>query len=107
MRRYAEYALLGLVFVIWIAQGFLPDRGVGIVTGVVIYLISWWMLFLGSLPLKVRGQFEDGEIPEGTEEGAPAEPMLAKKAIWATIGAVVCTAIAGIIVVPLLRYYGA
>ena len=50
MRRIAEYALLGFVFVIWIAQGFLPDRGVGIVTGVVIYLISWWMLFLGLMP---------------------------------------------------------
>lgn len=78
-----------------------------LVGGIVIFCISWWMCLFVVLPIGVRGQFEDGDIPEGTEEGAPAEPMLAKKAIWATIGAVVCTAIAGIIVVPLLRYYGA
>ncbi len=81
MRRIAEYALLGFVFVIWIAQGFLPDRGVGIVTGIVIYLISWWMLFLGSLPLQVRGQFEDGEIIEGSEPGAPVSPRIKEK-MW-------------------------
>ena len=77
------------------------------VGGVVIFLISWWVCLFVVLPIGVRGQFEDGEVTDGTEEGAPAHPMLAMKALWATIGAAICTAIAGIIVVPMLRYYGA
>ena len=48
---------------------------------VVIYLISWWMLFLGSLPLKVRGQFEDGDVVEGSEPGAPITPRIKEK-MW-------------------------
>ena len=52
------------------------------------------------LPIGVRGQYEDGDIPEGSEEGAPAEPMLKKKVIWASIGAVILTAIAHFFVVP-------
>jgi hypothetical protein len=82
LRRYAEYALLGLVFVIWIAQGFLPDRGVGVVTGVVIFLISWWMLFLGVLPLNIRGQFEDNDVVEGSEPGAPYRRASKRKCGW-------------------------
>ena len=77
-----------------------------LVGGVVIFLISWWICLFAVLPIGVRGQFEDGEIEEGTEEGAPAEHMMAKKAIWATIGAAICTLIAGLIVIPLLQYYG-
>lgn len=79
----------------------------GPVGAFVIFAISWWMCLFVVLPIGVRGQFEDGEIIEGTEEGAPANPMLAKKALWATIGAAICTAIAALIVVPMLRYYGA
>lgn len=73
------------------------------VGGAVIFIISWWLSFFAVLPIGVRGQFEDGDVVEGTEEGAPAEPMLRKKAIWATIGAVVLTAIVGIFIVPWLE----
>ena len=58
------------------------------------------------LPIGVRGQFEDGDIVEGTEEGAPAAHMMPKKMLWATIGAGICTALAGLVVIPLLQYYG-
>ncbi len=77
------------------------------VGGVVIFLISWWVVFLAVLPIGVRGQFEDGEIIEGTEEGAPVSHMVPKKMVWALIGAVICTALAGFVVVPLLQEYGA
>lgn len=73
------------------------------VGGAVIFIISWWLSFFAVLPIGVRGQFEDGDVVEGTEEGAPAEPMLRKKAIWATIGAVVLTAIVGVLIVPWLE----
>jgi len=73
------------------------------VGGIVVFVITWWLSFFCVLPIGVQGQFEDGgEVIEGTEEGAPKEPMLKKKAIWATIGAVVLTLIAHFIVVPWL-----
>ncbi len=72
------------------------------VGGVVIFIISWWLSLFIVLPIGVHGQYEDGDIPEGTEAGAPAEPMIRKKFIWATIGAVILTALAHFIVVPWL-----
>ncbi|MEM1035951.1 MAG: DUF1467 family protein [Pseudomonadota bacterium] len=70
---------------------------------VVIFFISWWVSLLAVLPIGVEGQFEDdGEILEGTEEGAPKSAMMKKKAIWATIGAVVITGLAYFLVVPYL-----
>lgn len=73
------------------------------VGALVVFVISWWLSFFCVLPIGVQGQFEDnGEVIEGTEEGAPKEPMIKKKAIWATIGAVGLTSIAHFIVVPWL-----
>jgi len=68
---------------------------------IVVFVMVWWVCFFAVLPIGVRGQFEDGEPTPGTEEGAPAHPMLLKKVVWAMIGAVILTAIAAL-VVPLL-----
>ncbi|WP_084396080.1 DUF1467 family protein [Henriciella aquimarina] len=76
------------------------------VGGVVVFLISWWVCLFVVLPIGVRGQFEEGDVTEGTEEGAPARHMMPKKLLWATIGAAVCTVLAGLVVIPLLQYYG-
>ena len=73
------------------------------VGALVVFVITWWLSFFCVLPIGVQGQFEDdGEVIEGTEEGAPKEPMLKKKVIWATGGAVVLTIIAHFFVVPWL-----
>ncbi|WP_370237226.1 MULTISPECIES: DUF1467 family protein [Henriciella] len=77
-----------------------------LVGGVVIFIISWWMCLFAVLPIGVRGQFEDGEVVEGTEEGAPTHHMMPKKLVWATIGAAICTVVAGLIIIPLLQAYG-
>lgn len=70
---------------------------------VVILIISWWICFFCVLPIGVTSQYEqDGDVVEGTEEGAPKEPMLKKKALWATGGAIVLTLLAHFIVVPWL-----
>lgn len=70
---------------------------------VVIFIIAWWLSFFCVLPIGVQSQHEqDGEVIEGAEEGAPKEPMLKKKALWATAGAIVLTLIAHFIVVPWL-----
>ncbi len=72
-----------------------------IASGVVVFVMCWWICFFAVLPIGVRGQFEDGDATPGTEEGAPVNPMLLKKALWASIGGVILTAIAAL-VVPLL-----
>ena len=62
------------------------------ITGtLVIFTIAWWLSFFVVLPIGVQGQWEDDSTIPGTEEAAPKEPMLRKKAIWATMGAVVLT----------------
>ena len=90
LRRYWGHGLLALCAVLWIAQLFLPDEGVGFVTGIVVYLIVWWMVFFTVLPLRVTGQFEDGEIVPGSEPGAPVDPRIGRK-MWlaASITAVI------------------
>lgn len=70
---------------------------------VVIFIINWWLSFFCVLPIGVQGQFEgDGEVIEGTEEGAPKKPMLKKKILWASGGGLVFTLIAHFAVVPWL-----
>jgi predicted secreted protein len=75
----AGLALVGLVAVLWLAQLFLPDNGVGFVTGLVVYLIVWWMVFFCVLPLRVQSQQEVGDIEPGSEPGAPSDPQLGYK----------------------------
>lgn len=73
----------------------------GLVSGLVVFVIAWWLCFFVALPMGVQGQWEDDSTVPGTEEGAPKRPMLVKKALWASAGAFVLTAIAQVIV-PLL-----
>lgn len=70
---------------------------------IVIFFVSWWIAFLAVLPIGVKGQFEDGgDVIEGTEAGAPKEPMMRKKVIWATFGAIGFTFLAYFVIVPYL-----
>lgn len=74
----------------------------GIAGATIVFVLGWWISFFAVLPIGVQGQWEDNSTTPGTEEGAPKNPMLLKKALWATIGAVVITAIAALVVPPLL-----
>ncbi len=67
----------------------------------IVFSVVWWLFFLAVLPFGVRGQWEDGSTIPGTEEAAPRDPKLARKAVWATAGAAAFTAIAAL-VMPLL-----
>lgn len=72
------------------------------VQALIVFMVSWWLVFLPALSIGVEGQHESGDdMPEGTEAGAPVAPMLLKKAKWATIGAVIITILAAILI-PLL-----
>lgn len=73
----------------------------GVAGATIVFVLGWWISFFAVLPIGVKGQWEDDSTVPGTEEAAPQNPMLLKKAIWATIGAVVITFIAAV-TVPLL-----
>ena len=69
--------------------------------GIIVFVLAWWISFFAVLPIGVKGQWEDGSTIPGTEEAAPKNPMLMKKVIWATGGAVVVTALTALLI-PLL-----
>ncbi len=73
----------------------------GIAGATIVFVLGWWITFFAVLPIGVKGQWEDDSTVPGTEEAAPKNPMLGKKAVWATAGAVVITFVAWL-VVPLL-----
>lgn len=90
IRRFWGHALVLLCAGLWIAQLFLPDQGVGFVTGIVVYLIVWWMVFFTVLPLRVKGQHEGGEVVPGSEPGAPVDPQIGyKMGLAASVTAVI------------------
>lgn len=83
--RYAQYALPGIALLLWLSRFIIRDDGVGIVNGVVVFLIVWWLVIFMMLPIGVRSQEEEGDVLEGSEPGAPVAPQLKQKAWWTTI----------------------
>ena len=60
----------------------------GLVSGILVYVVAWWLVFFMALPIGVKPQDEDGgEVVAGTPTSAPQKPMLLKKAIISAIGA--------------------
>ncbi|WP_429911236.1 DUF1467 family protein [Glycocaulis sp.] len=83
--RYLAILLAVLAPVIMFAQLFIPSGEVGFVEGLVVYLITWWIVIFTVLPLRIQGQYETGEIVEGSEPGAPVNPRLKEKAFLTTV----------------------
>lgn len=69
---------------------------------IIVFVLAWWISFFAVLPIGVKSQWEDGSTVPGTEEGAPKHPMMLKKVIWASIAALVVTALAALIIPRLL-----
>ena len=72
------------------------------VSALVVFTIAFWVAFFAFLPIGIRSQWEDGSTVEGTDEGAPQEHMIGKKALWAAIAATVITVIAAVVLPRLL-----
>ncbi len=63
----------------------------GWTSGIVVYVITWWLVFFLALPIGVRPPHEVGqEVQPGNEPGAPVQPY-----IWIKVGAT--TAIAAVL----------
>jgi len=67
------------------------------VQALIVFFVSWWLVFLPALSIGIQNHDEGGEeVVAGAEGGAPVAPMLLKKAKWATIGAAIITLIMAI-----------
>ena len=61
-----------------------------IFTGIMLYVILWWLAFFAMLPVGVKTAEEAGEdVGEGHATSAPVKPSLVPKAIWASVIAAV------------------
>jgi predicted secreted protein len=54
-------------------------------TSIAIYFLIWWIVLFTVLPWGIRSQSEHGDMPAGTDPGAPTIPRLGLKLIWTTI----------------------
>ena len=70
----------------------------GIVTGIVLYAIIWFMTLFVILPFRLKSQSEDGEVVPGTPGSAPADPALRKRFLVTTLVAAVVWAIVASII---------
>lgn len=72
------------------------------VQALIVFFVSWWLVFLPALSVGIQNHSESGEdVAPGSEAGAPVVPMLKKKALWATIGAAIIT-LGMAILIPML-----
>ena len=63
----------------------------GIFEAIVVFICSWWLIFLPMLSAGTRSQHEAAEVIPGTEQAAPILVRWRPKLIIATAGAVAVT----------------
>ena len=62
----------------------------GVASGIVVYVILWWMIFFMTLPIGVRPPHEAGQQAEpGHDPGAPVRTHLPLKLLATTVIAAV------------------
>lgn len=66
----------------------------GPVSGIVLYVVIWSMVFFVALPIRVQTQGDLKDVVPGTHAGAPEHHHLKKKALWTTLVAFVIWGIA-------------
>ena len=55
----------------------------GIVSGIVLYAVIWFMTLLIILPIRLQSQGDAGQVVPGTHSGSPANPQMKKRFIIA------------------------
>lgn len=61
----------------------------GVVSGLVLFAVIWFMVLFVVLPLRLETQGDRGEIVPGTQAGAPANLNIRKKFGVTTLAAIV------------------
>ncbi|WP_120500634.1 DUF1467 family protein [Roseovarius sp. EL26] len=82
-----------------------------VTSGIVLYMVIWFMTFLTVIPIRIQTQGDIGDVVPGTHAGSPEKHHLKKKA-WITTGIAVVlwaiiagTIISGVISVRDLDIY--
>ncbi|MFO7759836.1 MAG: DUF1467 family protein [Roseovarius sp.] len=57
----------------------------GVTTGIVLYMVIWFMVLFVVLPIRIRTQGDMGHVVPGTHAGSPEHHNMKKKA-WITTG---------------------
>jgi predicted secreted protein len=58
----------------------------GFATGMLVYVVAWWLVFFLALPIGIQSHSEAGEeVEPGTPESAPVRPRLLLKALVASV----------------------
>lgn len=84
MMTWAKRGVVGLAVLLWLSRFFIRDGGVGIVNGLVVFLLIWWIILFTMLPIGITSQEENGDVVAGSDPGAPSRPALGKKLWWTT-----------------------
>lgn len=70
-----------------------------ITAALVLFAVTWWMVFFCVLPLRFRSQAQEGRVEAGTPASAPENAMIGKKArVTTLVATVLFAALYGVIV---------
>lgn len=70
-----------------------------IASGIVLFLVIWFLTFLCILPLRIVTQGEAGTTVPGTHDGSPERHHLKRKFVITTVVTIVLWAIAAYIII--------
>lgn len=70
----------------------------GPVSGIVLYVVIWFLTFFVALPIRLQTQGDKGDVVPGTHSSAPEEHHLKKKALITTGVAFVIWAIVAYVI---------
>ncbi len=56
-----------------------------ITAALVLYAVTWWMVFFCVLPMRFKSQAQEGHVEAGTPASAPAQAHIGPKAKLTTI----------------------
>lgn len=54
-------------------------------TFIAVFFLIWWVVLFAVLPWGIHSQEEGGDIPPGTDPGAPVLPKLGRKLMLTTL----------------------
>jgi predicted secreted protein len=71
-----------------------------VTTAIAIYFLIWWVVLFAILPFGIKSQHEhDGEMPPGTDPGAPVLPQIGRRVLWTTVVSAIIFAICYVVYV--------
>ena len=57
-----------------------------ITTAIAVFFLIWWVVLFAVLPFGIKSQHEHaGEMPPGTDPGAPVLPRIGWRLLWTTV----------------------